>query len=106
VDSVEMVGGTSRIPVLRGAVSKVFGTDCKTTVNAAESVSRGCALAAAMLSPAFRVRDFAVVDWNTFPLCVAYSSEDGKVSGTVDLEKVLHSSVSLVTFILTLQFGL
>jgi heat shock protein 4 len=60
VDTVEMVGGTSRIPALRAAVSAVFGQDPKTTVNAAESVARGCALAAAMLSPAFRVRDFSV----------------------------------------------
>ena len=29
-------------------------------------------------------------DWNTSPLCVAYSSEDGTVSGTVDLEKVRY----------------
>jgi len=85
VDTVEMVGGTSRIPALRAAVSAVFGQDPKTTVNAAESVARGCALAAAMLSPAFRVRDFSVVDWNTMPLKVEYS--DGKSSGTVTLEQ-------------------
>jgi hypothetical protein len=28
----------------------------------------------------------SVVNWNTSPLCVAYSSEDGKVTGTVELE--------------------
>ena len=48
-----------------------------------------------MLSPAFRVRDFAVVDWNTSPLSVEYSSEDGKVTGKVELEKV----TKLVMFI-------
>ena len=33
-------------------------------------------------------------DWNTSPLCVAYSSEDGKVTGTVDLEKVRYRATN------------
>eukprot|EP00291_Cryptomonas_curvata_P008760 CAMPEP_0172179614 /NCGR_PEP_ID=MMETSP1050-20130122/16724_1 /TAXON_ID=233186 /ORGANISM="Cryptomonas curvata, Strain CCAP979/52" /LENGTH=324 /DNA_ID=CAMNT_0012852533 /DNA_START=273 /DNA_END=1243 /DNA_ORIENTATION=+ len=44
VDSVEMVGGTSRVPAVRAKLEEVFGREGKTTLNAAESVARGSAL--------------------------------------------------------------
>ena len=40
------------------------------TLNAKETVSRGCALQCAMLSPTFRVRDFQVLD--SFPYGVQF----------------------------------
>ncbi len=43
------------------------------TLNAKETVSRGCALQCAMLSPTFRVRDFQVLD--SFPYGVQFRWE-------------------------------
>eukprot|EP00961_Rhodomonas_salina_P231695 3130211-Rhodomonas_salina.1 len=42
-----------------------------------------------MLSPAFRVREFQVVDWNAFPLKVTYKSEDGKCEGALSIDQGL-----------------
>lgn len=63
IDFVEMIGGASRVPWVKEFCSKAFGgKELSTTMNADESVARGCALQAAMLSPLYKVRDFTVVD--------------------------------------------
>ena len=60
--SVEVVGGSSRIPAVKAAIERIFGKQPQTTLNADEAVSRGCALQCAILSPTFRVREFSVTD--------------------------------------------
>lgn len=42
--SVEIVGGASRIPAIKERISKFFGKELSTTLNADEAVARGCAL--------------------------------------------------------------
>uniref|UniRef100_A0A8C4EJX3 Heat shock protein 4a n=1 Tax=Dicentrarchus labrax TaxID=13489 RepID=A0A8C4EJX3_DICLA len=42
--AVEIVGGASRIPSLKERISKFFGKELSTTLNADEAVARGCAL--------------------------------------------------------------
>ena len=42
--AVEIVGGASRIPAIKERVSKFFGKELSTTLNADEAVARGCAL--------------------------------------------------------------
>jgi len=39
-----MVGGASRIPSVKERISKYFGKELNTTLNADEAVARGCAL--------------------------------------------------------------
>lgn len=63
IDTVEVVGGATRVPWVKEMCSKAFGgKDLSTTMNADESVARGCALQAAILSPLYKVRDFKVED--------------------------------------------
>merc|ERR1719272_2094691 len=63
IDSVEVVGGASRVPWWKNMCSEAFGgKELSTTMNADESVARGCALQAAILSPLYKVRDFKVED--------------------------------------------
>lgn len=80
--SVEIVGGSSRIPYIKGLIEKIFGKIPSTTLNQDEAVSRGCALQCAMLSPAIRVRDFSVTDIQSYPIELfwdpADSSDDGR----------------------------
>ncbi|KAH8738998.1 heat shock 105kDa protein 1 [Cryptosporidium ryanae] len=61
VSSIEIIGGCSRIPWVQRAISSAFNNKelCK-TLNADETVARGCALQAAMLSPVIKVREFAM----------------------------------------------
>lgn len=41
---MEIVGGASRIPSIKERISKFFGKELSTTLNADEAVARGCAL--------------------------------------------------------------
>lgn len=74
--SVEMVGGSSRVPALKERVSAFFGKPLSFTSNQDEAVARGCTLACATLSPVFRVRDFAVHDVTSYPIKVTWEKAD------------------------------
>ncbi|KAE9416466.1 hypothetical protein Angca_009880, partial [Angiostrongylus cantonensis] len=62
VDEVEMIGGSRRIPFISRIVQEVFNKDAKTTMNLNEAVARGAAMQCAILSPAFREREFSTKD--------------------------------------------
>ncbi|KAJ3275769.1 adenyl-nucleotide exchange factor sse1 [Terramyces sp. JEL0728] len=74
VDFVELIGGSTRIPMVKEAIAKFFGGSLEgenklaTTMNQDEAVARGCALKCAVLSPVFKVRDFTVQDINPHPI--------------------------------------
>lgn len=92
IDAVEIVGGGSRVPWVRKVCSEAFGgKELSTTMNQEESVSRGCALQAAMLSPLYKVRDFKVEDSSPFALNIgwmghgAQSTEKGE-NGNSEME--------------------
>nr|XP_008102922.1 PREDICTED: heat shock 70 kDa protein 4 isoform X2 [Anolis carolinensis] len=72
--SVEIVGGTTRIPAVKERVSKFFGKEVSTTLNADEAVARGCALQCAILSPAFKVREFSITDLVPYPISLKWNS--------------------------------
>lgn len=44
IHAVEIVGGASRMPAIKERISKFFGKETSTTLNADEAVARGCAL--------------------------------------------------------------
>ena len=68
IHSVEVVGGSTRIPALKDRISAFFGKPLSFTLNADEAVARGAALACAMYSPIFRVREFSVHDITSYPI--------------------------------------
>lgn len=55
IHSVEIVGGSSRVPAIKRLIENVFHQIPSTTLNQDEAVARGCALQCAMLSPTFKV---------------------------------------------------
>lgn len=55
ISSVEIFGGSSRIPSIKQMVKTVFGLEPSTTLNADEAVARGCALQCTLLSPNFKI---------------------------------------------------
>ncbi|KAM9782002.1 heat shock 70 kDa protein 4a [Syngnathus typhle] len=79
VHAVEIVGGASRIPSIKERISKFFGKELSTTLNADEAVARGCALQCAILSPAFKVREFSITDVVPYSISLKWNSavEDG-----------------------------
>lgn len=76
IHSVEMVGGSSRVPALKERVSAFFDKPLSFTSNQDEAVTRGCTLACATLSPVFRVRDFAVHDVTSYPIKFTWEKAD------------------------------
>eukprot|EP01086_Lenisia_limosa_P010582 TRINITY_DN3503_c0_g1_i2.p1 TRINITY_DN3503_c0_g1~~TRINITY_DN3503_c0_g1_i2.p1 ORF type:complete len:827 (+),score=361.42 TRINITY_DN3503_c0_g1_i2:171-2483(+) len=80
----EVIGGTSRIPIIQNYIKDIFGQEPSKTLNASECVAKGCALQSAMLSPLFKVREYSVVDFNNYsinlnwdPIVSDQISEDG-----------------------------
>lgn len=68
IDAIEMVGGCTRVPSLKERISKFFNKTLSYTLNQDEAVARGCAFSCAILSPAFRVRDFSIHDIVSYPI--------------------------------------
>merc|ERR1719191_505152 len=84
---VEISGGVARVPWIKTSISKVTGFETlSTTLNMDECVARGCALQAAILSPMFKVRDFAVVDYPKYPININWSSDAGAADDDVEME--------------------
>ncbi|KAI9189574.1 adenyl-nucleotide exchange factor sse1 [Blastocladiella emersonii ATCC 22665] len=70
---VETVGGTTRVPAIREAITKYFERDLLSfTINQDEAVARGCALMCAIISPAFRVREFEIKDVSAYNATVSW----------------------------------
>ncbi|KAG0258621.1 adenyl-nucleotide exchange factor sse1 [Mortierella polycephala] len=73
IDSVEMVGGSIRIPALKERIQQFFKKDLSSTLNQDEAVARGAALQCAMLSPTFKVREFSVQDITSYPIKMTWA---------------------------------
>jgi len=68
IDTIELVGGCTRVPALKAAIQEFFGKQLSFTLNADEAIARGSAFACAILSPVFRVRDFSIHDICNYPI--------------------------------------
>jgi heat shock protein 4 len=78
VNSVELLGGGTRIPCVARGVTDLFGEEkIARTLISSEPVARGCALSAAMISPAFKVFDFSIKDIVTMPVSLSWKTEAG-----------------------------
>ncbi|XP_065200691.1 heat shock 70 kDa protein 4-like [Planococcus citri] len=75
IHSIEIVGGSSRVPAIKSLIEKVFGKLPSTTLNQDEAVARGCALQCAMLCPTTSVRDFSITDIQNYLIRVIYDSK-------------------------------
>jgi len=60
IHSVEIAGGSSRIPAVKQIIEEVFGVPPSTGLNADEAVARGCGIQAATLSGKYRTKKFTV----------------------------------------------
>lgn len=80
IHSVEIVGGSSRIPAVKALIEQIFGKSSSTTLNQDEAVARGGALQCAIMSPAVRVRDFSVTDIQPYSVMITFDNENGQRS--------------------------
>ena len=77
IELIEVVGSATRSPLITNAIREHFGKDPQRTLNSEEAVSKGCALMGAMMSPNFKVRDFAVADCSPYPISLSWSASPG-----------------------------
>ncbi|XP_021234033.1 heat shock protein 105 kDa isoform X2 [Numida meleagris] len=92
VTAVEIVGGATRIPAVKERIAKFFGKDVSTTLNADEAIARGCALQCAILSPAFKVREFSVTDATPFPISLLWNTEAEDTEGIHEVFSRNHAA--------------
>ncbi|KAI9730276.1 MAG: adenyl-nucleotide exchange factor sse1 [Cirrosporium novae-zelandiae] len=102
IDSIEMVGGCTRVPVLKEKIASFFGKQLSFTLNQDEAVARGCAFSCAILSPVFRVRDFSVHDMVNYPIEFTWEQSpdipDEDTSLTVFNKGNVMPSTKILTF--------
>ncbi|ORX95062.1 heat shock protein [Basidiobolus meristosporus CBS 931.73] len=99
IDTIEVVGGSTRIPAFKERLSKFFGKDISFTLNQDEAVARGCALQCAVLSPVFKVREFAVQDVTSYPVKFTWTASDS--GSESQLEVFSHNNPVPSTKVLT-----
>ncbi|PWU98576.1 putative heat shock protein 110 [Trypanosoma cruzi] len=91
--SIEMIGGGCRIPMFKRATEELLGRPPSFTLNASETAARGAAITAAIFSPKFKVREFVVSDFPTYPIKLGYYLENAMSTSAVpflpDVNKVV-----------------
>lgn len=90
IDSVEIVGGATRIPIVQRTIQELCGKSLSRTQNATECIARGAALQAAILSPLFKVADYIVEDSQYYPIHCSWkffeNTQTAKQNTTMDIE--------------------
>jgi len=102
IDIIELVGGCTRVPALKDRIQKFFGKTLSFTLNQDEAIARGCAFSCAILSPVFRVRDFAIHDIVNYPIEFTWEKSpdipDEDTSLTVFNKGNVMPSTKILTF--------
>lgn len=102
IEAIEMVGGCTRVPSIKDAISHFFGgRPLSFTLNQDEAVARGCAFGCAILSPVLRVRDFAVHDLTPYPIEFSWEKTEDIPDEDSHLEVFTKNNVVPSTKILT-----
>ncbi|XP_065260717.1 heat shock 70 kDa protein 4L isoform X2 [Emys orbicularis] len=92
ISSIEIVGGATRIPAVKEQITRFFGKDISTTLNADEAVARGCALQCAILSPAFKVREFSITDVVPYSITLRWKSSYEEGTGECEVFSKNHAA--------------
>ncbi|XP_037934202.1 heat shock 70 kDa protein 4 isoform X2 [Teleopsis dalmanni] len=92
IHSVEVVGGSTRIPGIKSLIEEVFCKPASTTLNQDESVSRGAALQCAIMSPAVRVREFGVTDIQNYSVKASWDGEGNMAGGEIEVFPAFHAA--------------
>jgi len=80
-------------------IQDVFGVETLRTLNASESIARGCAIQAAQLSPLFKVAEYGVEDNNYYPIRCSWlflNSEEGAMNVENDSKNNVQKQTSLL----------
>ncbi|XP_054711823.1 heat shock 70 kDa protein 4-like [Uloborus diversus] len=106
IHSVQIVGGSCRIPSVKRLVQKVFGREPSATLNMDEAVARGCALQCALLSPTLRTKNFIIEDIQPYSIKIGWKMS--KIVEPAQLFPRFHKvpSSKIITFSTSKPFSL
>lgn len=76
LDSIEVIGGCTRVPSIKTKLSEIFGKQLSFTLNQDEAIARGNAFICAMHSPTLRVRPFKFEDFNPYSVSYYWDKEE------------------------------
>lgn len=76
IDSIEVVGGCTRVPSLKAKLAEIFQKPLSFTLNQDEAIVRGNAFICATHSPTLRVRPFKFEDFNPYSVSYFWDKED------------------------------
>ncbi|BAM39956.1 heat shock protein [Theileria orientalis strain Shintoku] len=93
IHSVEVVGGITRVPCIQALISTVFNKPISKTLNADESVARGCVLQGAINSKHYMVRKYNVVEKLRRPLSVSALPGLGPFTQMQKVERIVVAEV-------------
>lgn len=77
ISEVELIGGSSRIPLIKQIIASFFNREPKTTMNLDEAVARGAGMQCAIISPSFKVKEFHIRDSHLFDIKLRYDGGKG-----------------------------
>lgn len=103
---VEIVGGTSRVNIVKRVLGDILGTDptainygLKTTMNADEAVARGCALQSAMLSSRVKVKTFNIIDKLAYGIVAHFDAASATTTSSSNPEEVDMKGTSVALYV-------
>ena len=75
IDSIILVGGATRMPLIRNTITQLFGRIAKASVNPDEAIARGAAVQAAMIARNQDLEEVVLTDVMPFSLGINTSTE-------------------------------
>ncbi|KAF5401043.1 hypothetical protein PHET_05797 [Paragonimus heterotremus] len=103
VDVIELVGGSSRIPILKEMIYKVFNKRPQSTLNAEEVIARGCAIQSAATLKHFKVENIKPVCFNLYSISLCWTSSTGEK--TIELFPKTYKTPPVRTVRVTFSAG-
>jgi len=90
ISEIELIGGMTRMPAVKALIEKVYGKPPSTTLNQDECIARGAAIMAAMLSPNFKVKEFALTDLQPYAISLQWGGV-GVEQGDLEVFPKFHA---------------
>lgn len=108
IDSVEILGGSTRIPSFKNAIQETFGKPLSFTLNQDEAIARGAAFICAIHSPTLRVRPFKFEDINLHSVTFSWPPSDSEEESELEVfpKYGLYPSTKLITLYKSEDFDL
>ncbi|VVT45315.1 uncharacterized protein SAPINGB_P000709 [Magnusiomyces paraingens] len=108
IDSIEIIGGSTRIPCFKNAIQETFGKSLSFTLNQDEAIARGAAFICAIHSPTLRVRPFKFEDLNLHSVTFSWPPNEADEESELEVfpQYGSYPSTKLITLYKSEDFDL